>query len=42
VGLFLLTAIRSSIDNATLSIKYEIEQLKTWLKEEIKKETNQQ
>jgi biopolymer transport protein ExbB len=29
VGLFLLTAIRSSIDNATLSIKYEIEQLKT-------------
>jgi len=29
VGLFMLTAIKSTIDKATLSIKYEIEQVKS-------------
>ena len=29
VGLFLLTGLKSSIDKATLSIKYEIEQVKS-------------
>lgn len=42
VGLFMLTAIKSSIDKTSLEIKYEIEQIKIWLKDEIEKEMNLQ
>jgi hypothetical protein len=37
----MLTGIKSAIEKSVLNIKYDIEQIKIWLKEEIKKEMNQ-
>lgn len=41
VGLFMLTGIKSAIEKSVLNIKYDIEQIKIWSKEETKKEMNQ-